>query len=298
MPSMSEPPTSGSTSVTSTYAVWPTNSTSMAPPKSISAFGRPLANVATSPVLGSTRETLPAALSVTYNAPPGPTVLPEPPSRPETNWVGLGPADGGAAVAAPGAMTVESATATAVVASANNCLAVMCFSLGWGDRRGGRTRSSARPPRRRRLVADLSRVRLGVASGDGRADGRDRHAGDLAGGRPAGVGEATGATSDRADQRRLASGGGQCSRPRCGRIDLVAVGRDQDCREREAERVRSGELERRDVVGEAELAVVREVTASSDAARPGGEVDGGGRRAGAAHRAVGALCLSKRSCRG
>src|SRR5215203_4080548 len=131
MPSMSEPPTSGSTSVTSTYAVWPTNSTSMAPPKPISAFGRPLANGVTSPVFGSTRETLPAALSVTYSAPSGPTVLPEPPAKPATNWVGLDPPDGGAAVAAgvTTPITVDSTTARAAVASAIRRLVVIVFSL-------------------------------------------------------------------------------------------------------------------------------------------------------------------------
>src|SRR5215216_6666056 len=134
MPSMSLPPTSGSTSVTSTYAVSPTNSTSMAPPKPMSAFGRPLANVVTSPVFGSTRETLPAALWVTYNAPSGPAVLPEPPSRPVTSRVGLSPLDGAAAVAATGAISaimVDSATASAAVTSAIGCLVVMASSLGW-----------------------------------------------------------------------------------------------------------------------------------------------------------------------
>src|SRR5215216_3168862 len=102
MPSTLVAPRSEPTTLTSTYAVWPMNSTSMAPPKPINDFGRPLANVVTSPVFGSTRETLPAAPSVTYSAPPGPTVLPEPPSRPVSSWVGLGASDGGAALAADG----------------------------------------------------------------------------------------------------------------------------------------------------------------------------------------------------
>ena len=45
-------------------------------------LGRPLANVVTSPVCGSTREMRPAAPSVTYSAPSGPTVLPDAPSSP------------------------------------------------------------------------------------------------------------------------------------------------------------------------------------------------------------------------
>src|SRR5439155_119453 len=91
----------GPTRVTSAYAVPPMNATSVPPMPTID-FGRPLANVVITPVLGSTREILPAADSVTYSAPPGPTVLPEPPSRPVSSWVGLGAGDGGAALAADG----------------------------------------------------------------------------------------------------------------------------------------------------------------------------------------------------
>jgi hypothetical protein len=40
--------------------------------------GNPAANVETCPDVGSTRKTFPALPSVTYNAPSGPTVLPEP----------------------------------------------------------------------------------------------------------------------------------------------------------------------------------------------------------------------------
>ena len=47
-------------------------------PTSGIAGGRPLANVVTAPVFGSTRRTRPAGPSVTYSAPSGPTVLPEP----------------------------------------------------------------------------------------------------------------------------------------------------------------------------------------------------------------------------
>src|SRR5215211_1615292 len=132
MPTVSLPPTSGPTTVTSAYAVPPLNVTSVVPPKPMIDFGRPLANVVTSPVVGSTREILPAALSVTYSAPPGPTVLPEPPSRPACSSVGFGPAVGGAALAATGAIStimLDSATASAAVASVMGCLMVMTSSL-------------------------------------------------------------------------------------------------------------------------------------------------------------------------
>src|SRR5262245_37059200 len=62
------------------------NATSIAPPIPTMESGKPLANGVTSPVFGSTREILPAAPSVTYNAPPGPMPLPEAPARPVTNW--------------------------------------------------------------------------------------------------------------------------------------------------------------------------------------------------------------------
>src|SRR6185436_9690058 len=68
------------------------NATSIAPPMPTMKGGRPLANVVTCPVFGSTRDTLPAAPSVTNNAPPGPTVLPDPPARPLTNNVAVGAA--------------------------------------------------------------------------------------------------------------------------------------------------------------------------------------------------------------
>src|SRR5437867_4327908 len=111
MPTMSLPPTSEQTRVTSAYAVPPMNATSIAPPMPTIDFGRPLANVVMSPVFGSTREILPAAPSVTFSAPPGPTVLPEPPSRPVSSWVALGSADGGAALAADGVIIPIRATA-------------------------------------------------------------------------------------------------------------------------------------------------------------------------------------------
>src|SRR5437867_2626321 len=110
MPTMSPPTTSGPTRVTSAYAVPPMNATSVPPMPTID-FGRPLANVVITPVLGSTREILPAADSVTYSAPPGPTVLPEPPSRPVSSWVGLGAGDGGAALAADGVIIPTTAAA-------------------------------------------------------------------------------------------------------------------------------------------------------------------------------------------
>src|SRR5205809_2851055 len=111
MPTMSPPPTSGPTRVTSAYAVPPMNATSVVPPMPTIDFGRPLANVVITPVLGSTREILPAADSVTYSAPPGPTVLPEPPSSPVSSWVGLGAGDGGAALAADGVIIPTTAAA-------------------------------------------------------------------------------------------------------------------------------------------------------------------------------------------
>ncbi len=58
----------------------PTNATSMAPPMPGGVFmsGNPAAKVVTAPLRVSTRLTLPAWPSVTYNAPSGPIVLPEP----------------------------------------------------------------------------------------------------------------------------------------------------------------------------------------------------------------------------
>src|SRR5688572_31882845 len=54
------------------------NATSIAPPMSKILGGRPLAYVVTCPLFGSTRKILPVAPSVTYSAPPGPMLLPEP----------------------------------------------------------------------------------------------------------------------------------------------------------------------------------------------------------------------------
>jgi hypothetical protein len=65
MPTVSVPPTSGPTRVTSAYAVPPMNATSVVPPTPLLDCGRPLAKVVILPVLGSTREILPALLSVT-----------------------------------------------------------------------------------------------------------------------------------------------------------------------------------------------------------------------------------------
>src|SRR6266496_4097003 len=100
IPSTWLPPTSGLTRVTSAYAMLSMNATSIAPPMIappmlMIAVGRPLANVVTSPVSGSTREILPTAPSVTYSAPSGPTVLPlalsRPVSSPVTSSVAVGP---------------------------------------------------------------------------------------------------------------------------------------------------------------------------------------------------------------
>src|SRR6266550_8990223 len=108
----------------------------MAPPKPTIDLGRPLANVVISPVSGSTREILPAAPSLTYSALSGPTVLPEPPSRPVSSWVRLGPPAGDAAAAVSdvtlglaAAVAVGATMAIATVASATRCLAIMAFSL-------------------------------------------------------------------------------------------------------------------------------------------------------------------------
>src|SRR5687768_8777383 len=111
MPTMSLPPTSGPTSVTRTYAVEPMNAMSMAPPMPTINGGSPVANVVTSPVVASTRETLPAAPSVTYSAPSGPTVLPDPLARPVTSSVSVGAATGGGPIAANGVVDAISAAA-------------------------------------------------------------------------------------------------------------------------------------------------------------------------------------------
>src|SRR5262245_2759439 len=87
--------------------------TSIAPPIPTAGiiFGRPLANVVTSPVCGSTREIRPAAPSVTYRAPPGPMALPEAPCKPVTSRVALGAPDGGEALTADGTIIMTRATA-------------------------------------------------------------------------------------------------------------------------------------------------------------------------------------------
>src|SRR5687767_9322837 len=97
---MSELPNWGPTSVTITYAVSPTKAMSVGPPNPMIDWGRPLANVVTSPVSGSTREIRPTAPSVTYSAPSGPTVLPDAPSSPVTSLVGTDWAAAGAGQAA------------------------------------------------------------------------------------------------------------------------------------------------------------------------------------------------------
>src|SRR5438067_2788842 len=107
MPTTPSPPRSGPTRVTRTYAVPSRNATSTGPPMPRIASGRPLANVVTAPVFGSTRETRPALPSVTYSAASGPTVLPRPPLRPETRRVAVGPRGGGCPPAAGGALAAK-----------------------------------------------------------------------------------------------------------------------------------------------------------------------------------------------
>jgi hypothetical protein len=108
MPSTLLPPTSGLTRVTSAYATLSMKATSIGPPMLkppmlMIAGGRPLANVVFSPVWGSTREILPAAPSVTYNAPSGPMVLPlAPAAKPVTSRVAVGSSHGCRARAADG----------------------------------------------------------------------------------------------------------------------------------------------------------------------------------------------------
>src|SRR5687768_6492990 len=87
------------------------NAMSMAPPIPTTNGGSPLANVVTSPVLGSMREILPAAPSVTKSAPPGPTALPDPLARPVTSSVAVGVAVGGRPMAADRVVDAISAAA-------------------------------------------------------------------------------------------------------------------------------------------------------------------------------------------
>ena len=60
------------------------NAMSIAPPMPKTCGGSPDANCVTAPDRGSIRHTFPALPSVTYNAPSGPTVLPEPRPLPNT----------------------------------------------------------------------------------------------------------------------------------------------------------------------------------------------------------------------
>ena len=113
-------PNVGPTPVTSTYAVRPRNATSIAPPMPDrrDGGGRPVAKIVIAPLRGSTRRTLPAWPSVTYSAPSGPTVLPEPqpPVHPAAakvaSSVTVG-ALGGRCAPAAGAAPTAIATATA-----------------------------------------------------------------------------------------------------------------------------------------------------------------------------------------
>ncbi len=90
-----------------TYAVLPMNATSIAPPMPTIARRQTAGERRDLPVFGSTREILPATPSVTYSAPPGPTVLPEPPSRPETSRSALVTAGGLATTAGASAKVVN-----------------------------------------------------------------------------------------------------------------------------------------------------------------------------------------------
>ena len=80
------------------YLVSPMNATSITPPMptATSCFGKPLANVVTVPVFGSTREILPAMVSVTYKAllePDGACPMPPCTAR-VISRVAVGPAGG------------------------------------------------------------------------------------------------------------------------------------------------------------------------------------------------------------
>jgi hypothetical protein len=68
--------------------------------------------VVLSPVSGSTREILPATVSVTYSAPSGPTVLPKAPSRPSVSSSGSAACHDGEALAAFGVTSTVIAAAT------------------------------------------------------------------------------------------------------------------------------------------------------------------------------------------
>src|SRR5262245_21692671 len=96
MPTTLPPPMSVPTRVTSTYAVPSRKATSIAPPTGRTGSGRPLANIVTAPVMGSTRTTRPAVLSVTYSARPGRIEEPEPAqlANPATSRVTPGIRDG------------------------------------------------------------------------------------------------------------------------------------------------------------------------------------------------------------
>ena len=126
------------TPVTSTYAVRPRKAMSATPPPITPAIcsGRPSAYVVTVPRLGSIRWIRPSVLSVTYRAPSGPTVLPEPqmssaqgPSTKVASSVTLGVPDWpSAALPAAGTPGARSATAS-VTANASLLVHDMSVSL-------------------------------------------------------------------------------------------------------------------------------------------------------------------------
>src|SRR5512144_3210911 len=146
MPSTtSDWPKNGPTKVTSTYAVRPMKATSIAPPMPTAAMdgGRPVANVVIAPVSRSTRRTRPALPSVTYSAPSGPTVLPEPqpPTHPDAANVAssrtVGVCGCRLALAADGAPTATKAT----TATINNARLESMIILPIVGRRGARAAS-------------------------------------------------------------------------------------------------------------------------------------------------------------
>src|SRR5262249_60135253 len=134
----------GLTSVTSTYAVWPRKAMSVAPPRPMIDFGRPDAYVVVAPVCGSTRVILPAAVSVTYSAPSGPTVLPQPPCRPVTRRDAVAVPDGAAAIAADGTLTAINA--------ANNTNSLRAKRIRFSSPCGGHPCRAGTSRRRRGLA--------------------------------------------------------------------------------------------------------------------------------------------------
>ncbi len=139
--------------------MWPTNATSMAPPMpgGVLTSGNPVAKVVTAPLRVSTRRTRPAWPSVTYNAPSGPIVLPEPhvPVHPGAakvaSSVTAGACGGRLPAAAEGNAIVTTAMTTTAILDA--CLEPMTASFVVGGdaalrHRGATSRGAvARPSR-------------------------------------------------------------------------------------------------------------------------------------------------------